>query len=425
MQQRFRQCLGNWTICAAALLAAADLRGEPDASVWPQFRGPAGDGHADAKDLPLTWSETSNIGWQTPIHGRGWSSPVVCGSQIWLTTATEDGHELFAVAADRATGRILHDLRIFHIERPQATHALNSYASPSPVIEEGRVYVHFGAHGTACLDTATGRTLWSRQDLACDHFRGPGSSPLLFEDLLILHFDGIDVQYLAALDKRTGRTVWKTDRSTDFGNADGDLRKAYSTPLLTEVGGRPQLISPGAKAAMAYDPHSGRELWKVRYDGFSNTVRPLAGHGLVFVNTGFGRTELWAIRPDGQGDVTESHVVWRANKSIPTKPSPVLVGDLLFMANDAGIFTCLEAKTGALVWQKRIGGQYSASPLYAAGRIYFFSHEGRTTVIAPEREWRVLAENQLDDGFMASPAVADGRLILRTKARLLCIGAGQ
>lgn len=386
---------------------------------WPQFRGPTGDGHAPGARVPLRWSETEGVVWKTPIHGRGWSSPVIWGGQIWMTTATEDGRAMFAVAVDRQTGKVLFDRKLFDVAEPDEIHALNSYASPTPVIEEGRVYVHFGTYGTSCLDTATGKTIWERRDLNCDHFRGPGSSPVLFEDLLILHFDGIDVQYLVGLDKKTGRTVWRTDRSTDFGNLDGDLRKAYCTPLIARTSSGLQMFSNGAQAGMAYDPRTGEELWKVCYPGgFSNASRPLYWHGLAFLNTGFGAPQLWAVRTDGRGDVTATHVAWRLTKGVPAKPSPVLVDDCLYMVNDSGIASCVAAETGKVVWSRRLGGEYSASPLFAEGRVYVFSHEGKTTVLRPGPECDVLAENTLDAGFMASPAVAGNALYLRTKTHL-------
>jgi len=403
------------TVCAILWCALPTTA----AGNWPQFRGPAGDGRTDATGLPLSWSETQNIVWKTPIHDRGHSSPVLWGDQVWLTTATKDGKQMFALCVDRRTGKILHDLKVFDVEKPEPIHGLNSYASPTPVIEDGRVYLHFGTYGTACLDTQTGQPLWTRRDLNCNHFRGPGSSPLVFEDLLILHYDGFDVQYLVALDKMTGKNVWRADRSTDFGSIDGDLRKAYSTPIVIDIGGRRQLISPGAYAAMAYDPRTGEELWKVRYPGgYSNVSRPLFAHGLVFINTGFGPTALWAVRPDGRGDVTASHVAWKLSKSVPAKPSPVLVGDLIFMANDSGIASCIEAKTGKVVWQERMGGQFSASPLYSEGRLYFSDHGGKTTVLAAGPAFKVLAVNRLDDGCMASTAVSGKALILRTNTHL-------
>ncbi len=386
---------------------------------WPQFLGPAGNGACPQADNPLTWSETKNVRWKTAIHDRGHSSPVVWDKQIWLTTAADDGKHLFAVGVDRDSGRIVHDICVFEVEHPKPIAELNTYASPTPVVEAGRVYVHFGCYGTACLDTASGKTLWSRRDLPCDHFRGPGSSAFVYKDLLILTFDGIDVQYLAALDKRTGATVWKTDRSTDYAGAEGDNRKAYCTPIVIDAG-TPQLISCGAYATEAYAPETGRELWKVCYPGgFSNVSRPLYGQGLLFLNTGFGRPEIWAVRPGGQGDISRSHVVWKSKaRNLPCKPSSVLAGELLFCVSDNGIASCLDAKTGATVWQERIHGFFSASLLASPGRIYFFDQDGKTTVIAPERKLKILAVNQLDDGFMASPAVSGKALILRTRTHL-------
>jgi outer membrane protein assembly factor BamB len=388
---------------------------------WPQFRGPTADGQAGNPGVPLQWSETQNVRWKTPIHDRGWSSPVVWGNQIWLTTATPDGKRMFAVCVDRDSGKIVHDVKIFDVEKPLPIHDLNSYASPTPVIEAGRVFVHFGSYGTACLDTGTGKTLWTRRDLPCDHFRGPGSSPILIGDHFIVHLDGFDFQYVVALDKKTGQTAWKTDRSVPWGNTDGDFKKAFSTPLLIEVDGRLELVSSGSKAAMAYDPATGRELWKIRYDQFSSTARPVFGHGLVFINTGFGKADLLAVRPGGSGDVTDSHVVWKATRGIPSKPSPVLVDDLLFMVHDGGVANCLEAKTGAEVWSMRLGGAFSASPIVADGRVYFFSQQGITSVVKPGRKFELLATNKLADGFMASPAVAGKAIFLRTEKALYCI----
>ncbi|MGA2254307.1 MAG: PQQ-binding-like beta-propeller repeat protein [Thermoguttaceae bacterium] len=386
---------------------------------WPQFLGPAANGSCQQADLPLNWSETKNVRWKTAIHDRGHSSPVIWEKQIWLTTAADDGKQLFAVCVDCDSGQIVQDVRVFKVENPKPIAELNTYASPTAVVEAGRLYVHFGSYGTACLDTASGKTLWSRRDLLCDHFRGPGSSAFVYKNLLILTFDGIDMQYIVALDKQTGATVWKTDRSTDYANAEGDNRKAYSTPIVIDVGG-PQLISCGAYATEAYVPETGREIWKVRYPGgFSNVSRPLYDQGLLFLNTGFGRPEIWAVQPDGRGDITQSHVVWKSKaKNLPAKPSSVLAGDLLFCASDNGFATCLEAKTGKTVWQERIHGFFSASPLASPGRIYFFDQDGKTTVIAPERKLKVLAVNQLDNGFMASPAVIGKALILRTTTHL-------
>jgi len=385
---------------------------------WPQFRGPSGDGHCDATGLPVTWSETENVKWKTPIHGRAWSSPVVWGNQIWMTTATKDGHDQFVICVDRNSGKILHDSKLFHNDELQITNPLNSYASPTPVIEEGRLYVHFGVYGTACLDTASAGVLWQRRDIYCDHFRGPGSSPILYDNLLIFHMDGIDVQFVIALEKTSGKTVWKTPRPADLQQIDPDLRKAYSTPLVIRVGGRDQIVCTGAMYTIAYEPATGKEIWRVRHGGFSNASRPVCADGMVFVNSGFGRPTLWAVRTDGRGDVSETHTAWKCSKGMPLKPSPAVVGELIFAVSDSGVMTCLETKTGEIVWQKRVGGQFSASPIYADGRIYFFSHEDKAIVIQPAREYRELAVNRLDDGCMASAAVAGKAIYLRSKTHL-------
>ena len=398
------------------LLAVGAWAGEN----WPEFRGPTGDGHAQASGLALKWSETENVKWKTAIHGRGWSSPVIWGRQIWLTTATEDGKELFAVCVDRDTGEVTRDVKVFDVAKPRQIAKVNSYASPTSAIEAGRVYVHFGTYGTACLDTRTGKTLWARRDLNCDHHMGPGASPILFDDLLIFHVDGCDVQYVVALDKATGKTVWRTDRSVDYKPVNRYHRKGFCTPKVVEWGGRLQLISPGSKAVMAYDVRTGRELWKVRYGGWSMTPRPLFGHGLVFIIMDYDFPELWAIRPDGTGDVTDTHVAWKIprGKQMPATPSQLLIGDLLFMVSDKGTASCVEAKTGEVVWRQRLGGQYWASPIYADGRMYFFSHDCVSTVIEPGREYRQLAVNRLDGRMMASPAVSGKALFLRTEEHL-------
>ena len=406
------------------ILALAVMRVDAQ---WPQFRGPEGNGTTSSTKLPLTWSEESNVRWRTEIHGKAWSSPVVIGGQVWLSTATPDGRELSALALDVESGKIIHDLKVFTVENPQVGHEFNSYASPTPVAEPGRVYINYGSAGTAALDTSTGKILWERRDLECDHFRGAGSSPILFRNLLIMHFDGIDVQYVVALDKDTGKTVWKTPRSIDFKDleangkpkGDGDFRKAYATPTIIDVGGQPLLVSLGGKAIYGYDPMTGKERWRVEERrSHSASTRPVAGLGMVFYPTGWESTQLLAIRPDGAGDVTATHVVWRLTRGVPNKPSILFVDGLIYMINDTGIASCVDAKTGTLVWQSRVAGTFSASPLYAAGRIYLFDEDGKTTVLEAGREFKVLAENLLDNGFMASPAVVGDALILRTSRDL-------
>lgn len=397
---------------------------------WPQFRGPTGQGVSNATALPVTWSETENVKWKTAIHGKAWSSPVVLGDQLWITTATEDGTDLFAIAVDRATGKIIHDLKLFHVDTPQYADKFNSYGSPTPVIEDGRVYVSFGSPGIACLDTKTGKVLWERRDFVCNHFRGAGSSPVLWRDLLILHFDGSDNQFVVALDKQDGHTVWKTDRAVDFKDLtaegkpvrDGDLRKAFSTPVIVTHDGQPLLISAGSNATYCYDPATGKEIWRVedrRYH--SGSVTPVAGHGMIYTATGLAKGELWAVKLGGRGVVTDTHVAWKVVPNVPNRPSPVLVGDLLFMVHqDTGVVTCVDAKTGEVVWRERLPGRgnHSASPVYAEGRLYFFNENGDCPVIEAGRQFKVLAENKIEGGTMASPAIAGKALFVRSRTHL-------
>ena len=411
----------------ALFFAAVLLTSAHSDAQWPQFRGPEGLGTSAARNLPLAWAEGKNVRWKTAIHGRAWSSPVILGDQVWVSTATPDGRELSALAIDRDSGKIVHDIKLFHVENPQFAHPFNSYASPTPVIEPGRIYVTFGSPGTAAIDTRTAKVLWERRDLECNHFRGAGSSPILFRELLIMHFDGSDRQYVVALDKKTGKTVWRTDRSIDFKDlgpdgkpqAEGDYRKAFSTPHIVTVAGTPVMISIGSKATYGYDPVTGKELWRIEErTSHSGSTRPVAGGGLVFYPSGFAAGHVLAVRPDGRGDVTDTHVVWRVTRGAPNKPSLLLVNDLLFMIGDTGIATCLDARTGEEVWRSRVQGGYSASPVSAAGRIYLFSEEGKATVLEAGREFKVLAENFLDGGFMASPAIDGSALYLRTRTHL-------
>lgn len=394
---------------------------------WPQFRGPDGNGHSDAKDLPLNWSETQNIVWKTPIHDRGWSSPVIFGKQIWLTTASKDGKQLFALCLDKDTGKLIRDIKLFDVTQPQYAHPFNTYASPTPVIEQGRVYITFGSPGTAAIDTKTFKVLWERRDFECNHFRGSGSSPIIFRDMLLMHFDGSDHQFVVALNKNTGKTIWRTERSIDFQDldkdgkpaAEGDLRKAFATPQVEQINGRWEMISLGAKAAYSYDPFTGKELWRVEERGqHSASTRPVIGHGMIFYPTGFSNGQLYAVRTGGNGLITDTHVAWRVKRGASNKPSILLIDDLIYMIGDTGIATCVEAKTGNIVWQQRIGGEYSASPVYADGKIWMFSEEGKTTVIKPGRTFEKLAENNLDDGFLASPAIAGKAFYLRTRTHL-------
>jgi outer membrane protein assembly factor BamB len=431
--------LGSSVVLLAVALSVGD---------WPQFRGPLGDGHADVTGLVATWSETEHVKWKAAIPGRGWSSPVIGNDLVWVTTAVEHppgeldlakaqlklfgnpmakemsvvgAITLRAVAVNVATGAIQHDVELFHVKNPAPVHSLNSYASPSPILVDHRLLCHFGDYGTACVNTATGQVLWKTR-LNLDHSVGPGSSPLVFEDLLIVPCDGADKQFVAALNIDTGEEVWKTPRPKMTGVV-GDLHKAFSTPTLATLNGQPQAIVVGAQWVVGYEPRTGKELWRMRHgEGFSNVPRPLIGHGFVYICTGFMKPALLAIPDRAQGDVSLDDVAWKVTKQVPAMSSPVLVGQEIYFVSDAGIATCVDALTGETLWQQRIEGNYSASPLFADGKLFFSNREGRTTVLKPGRTYEALATNQLDGQLMASPAAIDGALFLRTAGHLYRIG---
>ena len=412
------------------------------AEVWPQWRGPEGQGHASlAHDLPVTWSETEHVAWKTPLPGRGWSSPVLDATHAWMTTAIESEATeadkaqrlagaknpqplqvsgpvtMRALCVDRETGRLVYDIELFTAREPQPIHSLNSYASPSPVLAGGRLFCHFGDYGTACVDTASAHVAWVNHDLRLNHENGPGSTPVVWGDLLIVHCDGSDVQYIVALDQATGRIVWKTPRSGEL-NDNPDLKKAYGTPLIISLDGREVLLSPAADWVYGYDPATGRELWRVNYGvlGFSVVPRPVMAEGLAFLSTSFMKPEMLAVRLGDGGSQPE--IVWRQSKGAPTMSSPLVVGEELYVVSDKGIMTCLDIHSGEVHWTSRLGGNFSSSPLFADGRIYVGNRDGATFVIKPGKDYELLATNQLDGRIFATPAAVDRALYLRTDTAL-------
>ncbi len=399
----------------AGLLLAALIVSGARAEDWPQFRGPTGQGHSTEIGLPIEWSESHNVLWKTAVEGKGWSSPVVSGGLVWLTTAIEEGDvSLRALAFDIDTGREVVNQEVFRLENTRLTNPKNSFASPTPIVEDQIVYLHYGADGTAAL-TTTGDILWrARFPYRSQH--GNGGSFTLYRDLLIVNCDGSDTAFVVALDKKTGRIRWKTPRRRP-------AAQAYSTPLVIQVEGEDQIVSVGAFRTTAYKPESGEEIWRVSYgDGFSNVPSPVFGHGLVYIATGFQVPSLLAVRADGAGDVTRTNIAWTMRRGAPLTPSPLLVHDELYVVNDMGIASCLDAKTGKSHWQQRLGGNYSASPVFADGRIYFQSEEGTTTVIAPGTTFRRLARNEIDGSTFASIAVSDGSIFIRSRTHLYRIG---
>lgn len=424
--------------------------GTARAADWPEWRGPGQQGQAPAASgLPLTWSETENVAWKTPLPGRGHSTPVIEGDRIWLTTALETpaapedakarlaentGGQpltllekvwLHALCLDRNTGTIIHDVPLIKQEKPQWVHKLNSYASPTPVIADGKVFAHFGAYGTAALDAASGKVLWTNLDpgLVVMHENGPGSSPVVWKDKLIFHLDGSDRQFIAALDTADGHIVWKTARTGKLSD-NPQLRKSYATPLFFPLpDGSTELISPAADWLYAYDPASGRERWKVSYGhlGFSNVSRPVTGHGMLFVPTCFMKSKLLAFTYDGRQAPKR---VWELTRSMPNQPSPLLIDEEIYLVDDRAVATCVDARTGQVHWQERLGGggNVSASPVAADGKIYVVTQEGKTHVLKPGKSCEVLAENQLEGALMASPVPVGKSLYLRTEHALYRIG---
>lgn len=412
---------------------------------WPDFRGPDGQGHSDSKGLPVTWSESQNAVWKTAIPGTGWSSPVVSGDEIWLTTAVEaekpdagtppstfdykspkpgSGTKVYpkplsfrAICVSFQSGKIIKNVEVFFIEKPGNIHERNSYASPSPVLEKNRLYVHFGTYGTACVSTPDSKVLWRNDEMKLEHQNGPGGSPVLYKDKLLFCCDGMDVQYMAALFTETGKLAWKTPRSVPVTKAE-DMRKAYGTPLVATIDGQDEVITPAADCLYSYNPADGKELWHLKYVGFSNVARPVYDGKFLYISTGFMNPEMWAIKPEGKGELTPDKVVWKDKVQASRQTSPVLSGNRMYMFSDSGIVRCLEAATHKELWREKIAADAAASPLVADGKVYFFDSREAGTVVEDSETYKLLAKNTLDDGFMASPAVVGKSLVLRTKKSL-------
>lgn len=397
---------------------------------WTHLRGSNLDGHSISKQAPASWNDSTNIRWKAEIRGEGWSSPVVFGNQIWCSSATHNGEEMFAVCTDFNSGKMLKELVLFKPDTVQHIHPTNSYATSTPCIEDGFVYLHYGTYGTACVNTRNFELVWTRTDLNCEHMQGAASSPFIYKDLLILHIEGTDVQYIIALDKHTGKTVWKTERPQDFyKDVEPVYRKAYCTPIVVNVNGKDQLISNGAQFCMAYDPETGEEIWRVFYGGDSTVSMPLSYGGLVYVNSGWMFPEggtfyarLLAVDPSGTGDVTKTHVPWESGEDVPQISTPVIVDSLIYMVHERGDLSCLKARNGEVVWKTKLKDQFNASAIYAAGNIYFFGVKGKTYVIKPGLTFQLVAENKLEGTVKATPAILRNTIIYRTDKYLYRIG---
>ncbi|NCB06612.1 MAG: quinonprotein alcohol dehydrogenase [Bacteroidia bacterium] len=396
---------------------------------WTHFRGTNMDGCANVETAPLHWSDSTNIVWKIPVKGQGWSSPVVFGQQVWLTSASKDGKEFYTFCFDLKTGKLLDEKTIFTSDDPQRIHSTNSYATPTPCIEEGFVYVHYGTFGTACINTTNFEVVWKREDMPCDHMQGPASSPILYKDMLIVHLEGTKDPYVAALDKKTGKTIWKSVRPAEiYDPLEPVYRKSYQTPIVITADGRDLLISNSAYLCFAHDVNTGEVVWTIEY-GYDSTVsQPLYWNGLVFVNSGWifldnmpYFTRQYAVDPTGTGDVSKTHVKWMYEDEVPQIPTPVIVDGKMYMVHDRGMATCLDAMTGEVVWKEKLSGNFNSSPVYAAGNIYFFNVKGDCTIIKPGESFQKVAENSIGETVKAVPVFVNGKMILRTEKYLYLI----
>ena len=426
---------------AALTLVLAALT-NANAESWPQFRGANGDGKVAGQKVPIEFGESKNVTWKTTLPGRAWSSPVVADGVIWATTAIEvfpsdeereailtkqgvdkrkfkqlqvaKNIDLKLLKIDLKSGELLKTVDLTTVNAPDAIHTLNTYASPTPVIDGDHIYCHFGTYGTFCLDRSSVAKVWDRQ-LPLNHAVGPGSSPFIYGNMLVLIQDRMDRQYVTALNKSTGETIWEKDRP-EMDAKSGDQKKAYCTPLsIKDKQGREQLICMASQWMVAYEPKTGNEIWRVRHGkGFSVVPHPIYHDGVVYFATGFGSNELWAVSVDGSGDVSDTHVRWQVTKGVPAKSSPLIHDGLIYLIDDNGVAACIEAKSGDEVWKKRIGGKFSSSPLLVGDHIYMGSHEGVVTVLKPGTKGEVVATNNIEGQIMATPAVVDNAMILRT-----------
>ena len=415
-------------IVAALFLTALTLQAQTND--WTHFRGSRLDAVSLDQRTPTTWSESTRVVWKTDIRGRGWSSPVVYDDQIWLTTATLDGKEMATIGIEWRTGKIIFDIVLFKQEKGLRKHSINSYATPTPCIEKDFVYLHFGSSGTACLNTRNGRTVWSRQDLVCDHVQGPGSSPILYKQFLILHYEGSDRQFIVALDKKTGKTVWQTERPKELYDCLQPIgKKAYITPIVITAGRRDLLISNGSAVCIAYDAMTGQEVWRVVQGEDSTIAMPVAENGVVYFYTSFVTqpsgekyAELLAVDPTGSGDVTNSHIRWRAKTPILQLLTPLIKDGVLYTVDTKNMLLALDASTGVLLFSKKLKDKYNSSPVFSSGRIYFTSIKGETLVLNAGRTLDIVSENCVAGEVFATPAFTRNSILLRNVSSLYRIG---
>jgi outer membrane protein assembly factor BamB len=399
---------------------------------WTQFRGSNLDGKAPGQNPPTHWTPDSNIVWKTEIPGEGWSSPVLLNKQIWLSTATNEGKELSAVCIDKANGKIIRNILLFKPDSVFGKHAVNSYATPTPCVEDGFVYVNFGQYGTACVETVSGKIVWTRTDLVCNHVQGPGSSPMVYKNMLILHFEGVDKMFIVALDKTNGKTLWMAERPAELYVPLLEIgKKAYITPIVINVKGRDLLISNGSAVCIAYDISSGKEVWRIVQGEDSTIAMPVTENGIVYFYTSFFSPpdggdkycELLAVNPDGTGDITKTNILWHIKSPILQLASPIINNGIIYTIDTNNTLLCIDAKSGQSYYEYKLKSKYNASPVLAGGYVYFPSTNGKTLVIKEGKTLNIVSENKLDGQIWASPAIVDNRLLIRTSKYLYCIGA--
>lgn len=387
------------------------------------------DGHANVENAPISWNDSLNIEWKVPVNGLGYSSPVVYGTQVWLTSAEEDGTAFYVQCFDLETGELLNEQTLFTSNEPQRIHSTNSYATPTPCIEEERVYVHYGTFGTACINTNNFEVVWKRNDMPCEHMQGPASSPILYKNKLIVHLEGTKDPYVVALDKQTGETIWKSVRPAEiYDPLEPVYRKSYQTPIVINVDGKELLISNSAYLCFAHDVHTGEVVWTLEY-GFDSTVsQPLFYDGILYVNSGWIKeeskplfTQQYAVDPTGTGDITKTHVKWMYEDEVPQIPTPLIVDGLMYMVHDRGMVTCLDVKTAEVIWKEKLKGNFNASPIYAAGNIYFINVKGKCTIIKPGNTFQKIAENEIGETVKAIPAFVGDKMVLRSEEFLYLV----
>lgn len=390
---------------------------------WPTFRGPDGNGIAAEGPVVIQWSPSNNVRWRTELPGEGWSSPVVGEDRAFLTAAIpvegqENEYRLCLLIVDVNNGRLIKTVDVMRQspERPARIHSKNSHASPTPILDGNHVFVHFGYQGTACV-TRSGEIVWVNRDLFFKPTHGNGGSPILVDGRLVFTCDGDKNPRVVALDAKSGELLWETPRTVS-------AKKTFSfcTPTVIEVNGRKQVIAPGSDCVLAIDPANGSVIWDVRYEGYSVVPKPVFHRGLVYVSTSFDSPEILAIDPTGRGVVTDTNVVWRVARNGPKTPSMLAHDGLVYSVSDDGIALCMDASTGEIIYRKRIGGKFSASPLLAGGNLYFTSEEGVTTVARAGIDYEEVAENDLEERTLASLAVINGDLLIRTAEALYRIG---